>query len=69
MDVRCVFCGALVDPEATTTFRKVIGWEHPRADGGTNAIALRQPVDEFACWSCIDRLRKGLDPLQASLEL
>lgn len=52
---------------AATTFRKVVGWEKPRAEGGTNMIALRQPQDVYACWSCIDRLRKGLDPLQESL--
>lgn len=67
MDVRCTFCGILIDPLATTTFRKVTGWEHPRADGGTNALALREPLDEYSCWSCIDRQRNGLDPLQTSM--
>lgn len=66
--VLCVFCGAELDPDAATTYQKVIGWEHPRVAGGTNAVALRQPVDEFACSVCIGRLRRGTAIEQMTIE-
>ena len=67
MDVRCEFCETLIDPHDPLVFRKVTGWEQPRDGGGLHALVLREPLDAWACWSCVDRQRKGLDPLQASL--
>lgn len=64
---RCAFCADVVDPASERTYRAVRGWEHPRVAGGTNALALREPLDEWACWSCIDRARRGLSPQQESL--
>lgn len=64
---RCAFCEEPVDADATRTYRRVTGWEHPRTAGGTNALALREPLDEFACSPCIDRQRRGLAPEQESL--
>ena len=65
--VPCAYCGRAVDPDAASTYRQVIGWEHPRSAGGTNALAARQPQNTYACDSCIYRLRKGLSPHQQVL--
>jgi hypothetical protein len=53
---RCVFCGQEVLSPATA-YRKVTGWERKRDGGGTNALALREPHDEFAHVSCVDRAK------------
>ncbi len=62
----CSFCGEEVDRESSRTYRRVIGWEHPRSEGGTNALALREPLDEWACFLCIDKLRRQIAPGQGS---
>lgn len=64
---RCEFCGEPVDPESTRTYRHVSGWEHPREGGGTNALALREPADRWACSPCIDSQRRGIPVTQESL--
>lgn len=64
---RCLFCSVPVEPNSTRVYRRVRGWEHPRRDGGTNALALREPLDEFACSTCIDRQRAGVAPTQGAL--
>jgi hypothetical protein len=59
----CVFCGEPIT-SVRTSFRKVTGWERHRDAGGTNALALREPTDEWACWACVDRQRHGVAPMQ-----
>lgn len=56
----CVFCGDVVDPDGPLTYRRVVGFERHRDAGGTNALRLRQPLEEFACYSCVDRAANGL---------
>lgn len=63
----CEFCGNNVDPDNRLTYRKVTGWEHPRQAGGTNALALRETHDVFACSPCIDKQRAGIPVGQTSL--
>lgn len=55
----CCFCGEDI-PSIRVGFQRVIGWEQWRDAGGTNALALREPQDEWACQRCIDERRKGL---------
>lgn len=63
----CTFCGTEVDPYAHTTYQKESGWSHRREGGGTNALALAQKHDEWACWTCIDKLKAGIPLEQQSL--
>lgn len=56
----CSLCGNSVNPQ--TAYRKVTGWEAKREDGGTNALRLRQPHDEWACYECIDSRAKARVP-------
>ena len=67
MAQHCEFCGTEVDPNSRLTYRRVVGWEHPRDAGGTNALALRQIQDRFACFSCIDKQRRGISLGQTTL--
>ena len=60
MIVRCAFCHEPVDTDRPGAFRRVTGWEKNRDQGGTNAVALRQPHDDWACAPCIDLAVKGL---------
>lgn len=62
---QCIHCSDPIDPDQD--FRKVIGWERRRGAGGTNAIKLRQPQDEWACRYCIAKLVKGISPTQGSM--
>ena len=61
--VSCYFdCGRRLDPTANTTYRRVSGWERKvrvRATGtkGGSDISLRELGDEFACFTCIDKIR------------
>ncbi len=70
MNPRCNFCETPVDPTSPSTYRRVKGWEHksPAASrrGGSDVV-LRELADEFACFSCIERLRSGLSVEQGSL--
>jgi hypothetical protein len=40
-------------------YYEVLGWERPRAQGGTNALRLRQRTGSQAHWRCIDREASG----------
>lgn len=64
--MKCVFCGEEI-PSIRVGYRKVTGWEHYRDAGGTNALALPERHDEWACEHCIDRQRRGLSVEQQSL--
>lgn len=64
--IHCLFCSREI-ASVQQAYRRVVGWEKPRRGGGTNALAVRQPTDVFACSICIDKLRRGIDPKQASL--
>lgn len=59
-NMRCSICDASL--QGWTVYQKVSGWERWREAGGTNALALREPKQEFACQRCIDALKRGVDP-------
>lgn len=62
----CKFCAEPVDRK--TGFRRVSGWERiERQGGGTNAVALRETTEEFACKFCLDKLARGISAEQGSL--
>ena len=63
----CVFCDTPVDPANPSVHRRVIGWEKSRDQGGTNAVRLRVPLNEFACGACVDLESKGISSKQRSL--
>lgn len=58
--LRCSSCSLLFDERIVVMWSKVEGWEKKRDAGGTNHVALRTPLDEFMCPTCMDKLRNGL---------
>ena len=66
----CVYCSSKLDPNDPTTYRRCRGWERkglPGSRRGGSDIVLREAGEEFACWSCIDRKKRGLAPSQGAL--
>ena len=55
----CPFCFNPVNPEDPYSWQKVTGWERRRAQGGTNAIALRAPLQEWAHPACVSLAKDG----------
>lgn len=53
---KCCFCGAAIMP--ALDYRRVSGFERSRKAGGTNALALREPSNEWACSGCVRRETK-----------
>lgn len=60
-EVQCAFgCGEAVNPNDPRTYQQQARWTRPRAQGGTNALALRQPVPgRYAHAECIERAKRG----------
>jgi len=70
MNVQCTYCGREVDPRAQSTYRRVVGWERKAfaaSRRGGSDITLREPRDEYACPTCVDRLQAGVSVNQESL--
>lgn len=59
----CVYCRATIE-STRHAYRRVVAWERKRKQGGTNAVRLREPLDEFACSRCVDAIADGRDPGQ-----
>ena len=53
-------CGESVNPSDHRTYRRMIGWARPRGAGGTNALALREDLQQYAHAECIDKAKSGL---------
>jgi hypothetical protein len=66
MNVFCALCGEQIDTNSRLVFRKVTGWEQKRSQGGANVIHLREEIDVWACDTCINRRKRGIDPAQGS---
>lgn len=62
---KCSICGGPINPN--TDYRKVVGWERHRNQGGTNALRCREPLDEYACTRCVDRSALGISPNQTAM--
>jgi hypothetical protein len=70
--VDCHFCGRELDPASPSTYRRVTGWERhglrrPGGGRGGSDISLRELKHEWACSTCIDRLKSGVSPAQEEL--
>lgn len=61
MTRKCVYCGEDVDPDGLNTYQRTQGWVKRRAQGGPNAIKLRETIQEWACWECIDKRVRGVE--------
>lgn len=64
----CIDCGNSI---TGTHFQRVTGWERSRSQGGTNAIALREPEQVFMCVGCMElrrrQARSGVSAQQMTL--
>jgi hypothetical protein len=67
MKVPCHFCGNEIDTRSHTAYRKKTGWAQNRSGGGTNALALPEEHDEWACMICVDKKKRGIAIEQATL--
>ena len=66
-DPTCVYCHEPVDLRSSSTRYEVMGWEHPRQQGGTNALELRERTGRFMCSACMQRKKLFIDPRQETL--
>ena len=70
--VPCSFCSSRIDPDSSSSYRRVSGWEQkkaarPSGSKGGSDIYLREAANEWACSSCIRRLRAGVNVGQEAL--
>lgn len=57
----CALCGREISKdEQLHAYRRVVGWEKPRTQGGTNAVALREVTDVRAHASCVRLAADGI---------
>jgi len=52
---------------SSSTRYEVTGWEHPRQQGGTNALELRERTGRFMCNACMHLAKHGIDKNQGTL--
>jgi len=55
----CILCGGPVTGHQQVEFQ-VVGFERPRAQGGTNALRLRRRTGNVAHRDCVDKEARGL---------
>ena len=71
MTVPCTFCGTPLDPGSRYNWQRIQGWERKAHMSSTRRggsdISLREHVNEFACDTCIRKLKSGISPGQDSL--
>ena len=65
--MKCVECQREIDERVETVWTKVVGWEKRREQGGTNHLALREPLNEYCCAGCMMLMQQGLSTGQQSL--
>lgn len=51
--LRCRFCGQEVSPERPGVYKLIEGWVEIRSQGGSHAVALPGPPQDFAHGTCI----------------
>jgi len=56
---RCMICHKSVTGHQQVEFQ-VVGFERPRAQGGTNALRLRRRTGNVAHRDCVDKEARGL---------
>lgn len=57
--VPCELCHQPVEVNGPHTWRLMSGWARPRAQGGTNGLALRAELAAWAHDECIEAGRTG----------
>jgi hypothetical protein len=72
VEATCPFCGEPVNPLASSTWQRVVGWQHiagVRASGkhGGSDIRLRETRPEFAHAACVSSAKAGLLGQEAML--
>lgn len=70
LNVPCFYCQTPVNALAPSTYRRVVGWERKALAASRKSgsdIALREPRDEYACDTCVGRLRAGVSVAQEPL--
>lgn len=67
-DAKLVHCvlGAH-DVAHDSALQRVQGFQKPRKGGGANQIVLRENLDEYACWECVERAKRGISQDQAEM--
>jgi hypothetical protein len=64
--MKCEFCQTPI--QQGQDYRVVQGYERIHRDaGGTNALRLRKPLEQFACRWCVDKQANGISVDQASM--
>lgn len=63
--LKCMYCGKEIS--LNRDYQRVTGFEKRRNQGGTNALRLREPQEEWACMFCVDRQAAGLNVNQEGL--
>jgi hypothetical protein len=67
----CAYCCAPVLPDAPDTFVRVTAWEHRAFAGGSRRggsdLCLRERLPEYACSECVQKLKRGIAPVQGAL--
>lgn len=63
--MKCDACGGPTTP--TLAWYQVVGYEQPRTQGGTNALALRKRTGKVICDGCIRRRKAGIADGQQTL--
>ena len=71
LTVACKYCGTELDPGSRYIWHRIQGWEKKAFASSTRRggsdISLREQLDEFACDTCIRKLKSGISPGQDSL--
>lgn len=72
MKVLCFYgCGTEIDPTDRYVWRRVTGWEHRASTMGSRRggsdITMREPTGEFACDTCVRRMKAGINPRQEGM--
>lgn len=57
---KCYFGGGEIDVTADGNFERVMGWCKNRSAGGSNAVAVPERLNVWACSRCIERETQGL---------
>lgn len=66
----CTECKAPLDPSGPNTYVRIKAWERKSLSASRRSgadVVLREHLEEFCCSHCVERLKRGVAPLQAVL--
>lgn len=70
MLANCTHCHTPLDPDAHTTYTRVLAWERKSATPSRRSgsdLVLRERLEEYACSTCVAQMRRGVAPVQGVL--